>query len=197
MKRGILWVGRLFVIVIYAVLLAYAVIVGMAFVLKLLGANPDSDFADWVYRAAANITQPFRGIFPTTELATSDHSVFDASLLFALMVYLVAAVVLHAIINWLTRQITGIDKERALEQQLELQRQQAALGVGPTVATTTMPVTPTIPAATEPVPTTWAEPAPAAVATPWPSESPTVAEPTTATEPLNPPSANPPTSTNP
>ena len=70
-KRWILWVGKLFVLVIYLVLLAYSVIVGMAFVLQLLGANPTSDFADWVYRAAASITEPFRGIFPTTQVTSA------------------------------------------------------------------------------------------------------------------------------
>jgi hypothetical protein len=187
MKRGILWVGRLFVIVIYAVLLAYAVIVGMAFVLKLLGANPDADFADWVYRAAANITQPFRGIFPTTELAANNRSVFDASLLFALMIYLVAAVLLHALITWLTRQITGLDTQKELERRreaFEMQQQQAALGVPiATTTTTTMPTTP------EAVPS-WAEPVPGDAAAAWPSDTPTVVSPTSTPEPLNPP--NPP-----
>ena len=59
-KRLILWVGRLITLFIYAVFLAYAVIVGIAFVLQLLGANPEADFAEWIYRAAANITEPFR-----------------------------------------------------------------------------------------------------------------------------------------
>ena len=114
-KRWILWVGKVFVLVIYAVLLAYAVIVGMAFVLQLLGANPQSDFADWVYRAAANIAEPFRGIFPATEI--SDQSTFNASLLFALMIYLVLAIILHGIIDWLTRHIAGIDRAEELERQ--------------------------------------------------------------------------------
>ena len=87
-KRWILWVGRLFTLIIYLVFLAYAVIVGIAFVLQLLGANPEADFADWIYRAAASITEPFRGIFPTTQV--SDRSTFNASLLFALIVYLVS-----------------------------------------------------------------------------------------------------------
>jgi uncharacterized protein YggT (Ycf19 family) len=98
-------VGKLFTLIIYAVLLAYAVIVGIAFVLQLLGANPNADFADWIYRAAANITEPFRGIFPTTPV--TDRSVFNASLLFALIVYLIVAVFLHGLIDWLTRHIAA------------------------------------------------------------------------------------------
>ena len=42
--------------------------------LELLGANPDAHFVEWIYRAAANITEPFRGIFPTTEVTTAPPS---------------------------------------------------------------------------------------------------------------------------
>jgi hypothetical protein len=134
-KRWVLWVSKLIVLVIYLILLAYAVITGMAFFLQLLGANPTSDFADWVYRAAANITEPFRGIFPTTTI--SDRSEFNASYLFALLVYLVAAVLLHGLIDWLARGIAGVDRaEEREERQALLDAQQtqtrAALGLGPT-----------------------------------------------------------------
>jgi hypothetical protein len=167
MKRWILWIGRLFILIVYAILLAYAVIVGMAFVLKLLGANPTADFADWVYRASANIIEPFRGIFPTKPVGENGTSVFDASLVFALLVYLVLAVVLHGVISWLTRQISGIDRaEEAQRQQaaLEAQRESAlaALGVGPVVTTPPPEETTTI---------GWDQPAPGAVAAPWPPEA--------------------------
>jgi hypothetical protein len=164
-KRWILWVGKLFVLVIYLVLLAYSVIVGMAFVLQLLGANPTSDFADWVYRAAASITEPFRGIFPTTQV--SDRSTFNASWLFALMIYLVVAVILHGVIDWITRRISGIDRaeehERmmaALDAQQESTRSALGYDPGPPVAT---PATPTAA-----VPN-WANPPADAVPAPTPS----------------------------
>ena len=174
-KRWILWAGRLVTLLVYLVFLAYAVIVGIAFVLQLLGANPTSDFADWIYRAAANITEPFRGIFPTTQI--SDRSQFNASWLFALIVYLVIAVVLHGIIDWLTRKISGIDRaeererqQAALDAQLESTR--AALGlnepaavpvaVPPAVPTTPVPVTGTVPPSATVVPSTpspsWVQP---------------------------------------
>ena len=131
-KRWILWVGRLFTLIIYVVFLAYAVIVGIAFVLQLLGANPEADFADWIYRAAANITEPFRGIFPTTQV--TDRSSFNASWLFALIVYLVVAVILHGIVDWLARRIAGLDRAEEREQmRAALQAQQestrTALGI--------------------------------------------------------------------
>jgi len=156
-KRWILWVGRLFTLFIYVVFLAYAVIVGIAFVLQLLGANPDADFADWIYRAAANITEPFRGIFPTTQV--SDRSTFNASLLFALIIYLVVAVILHGIVDWLARRIAGIDRAEEREQmQAALQAQQestrTALGLDAPATT------PTTPAWTDPVSGVPVEPVP-------------------------------------
>jgi uncharacterized protein YggT (Ycf19 family) len=161
-KRWILWVGKLFVLVIYLILLAYSVIVGMAFVLQLLGASPTSEFADWVYRAAASITEPFRGIFPTTQV--SDRSTFNASLLFALMIYLVVAVVLHGVIDWITRRISGIDRaeehERmmaALDAQQESTRSALGYDAGHAVASPAAPTTP--------VPT-WANPPADAVPAP-------------------------------
>jgi type II secretory pathway pseudopilin PulG len=135
-KRWILWVSKVVVLLVYLVMLAYIVIVGMAFVLQLMGANPQADFADWVYRAAANITEPFRGIFPTTQI--TDRSTFNASLLFAIIVYIVLAVALHALIDWLTRNIAGVERaeeqqRREAELQAQDERMRAAL-YGPSVA---------------------------------------------------------------
>ena len=156
-KRWILWVGRLFTLFIYVVFLAYAVIVGIAFVLQLLGANPDADFADWIYRAAANITEPFRGIFPTTQV--SDRSTFNASLLFALIVYLVVAVILHGIVDWLARRIAGIDRAEEREQMrasLQAQQESTRTALGLDAPATT----PTTPAWTEPAAGVPVEPVP-------------------------------------
>src|SRR5262245_52141598 len=145
-KRWILWVGRLFTLFIYVVFLAYAVIVGIAFVLQLLGASPTADFADWIYRAAANITEPFRGIFPTTQV--SDRSQFNASWLFALIVYLIIAVLLHGIIDWLTRRIAGIDRAEDLDRQtaaIEAQRESTRAALGMTEPATAPVVPPAVP----------------------------------------------------
>jgi len=131
-KRLILWVGRLITLFIYAVFLAYAVIVGIAFVLQLLGANPEADFAEWIYRAAANITEPFRGIFPSTEV--TDRSTFNASLLFALIVYLVVAVILHGIVDWRERMQAAF--------QAQQDSTSSALGLDTTPVVTTPTATP-------------------------------------------------------
>ena len=102
-KRWILWVGKLLTLVVYLVFLAYAIIVGIAFVLQLLGANPTADFADWIYRAAENITQPFRGIFPPIE--GDNGSVLDLSLLFAMIMYGLLALAVEWVAEWLGQRI--------------------------------------------------------------------------------------------
>ena len=157
-KRWILWLSRLVVLIVYLIVFAYAVILGIAFVLQLLGANPTADFADWIYTAAARIMEPFRGIFPTTELTGA--SVFNASLLFALLVYLFVGVVLHGIVDWLARHIAGLDRAEEQERMLAAfeAQERAAFGVGG--APVAGESVPTAPPATAPAPNTltWEQP---------------------------------------
>ena len=48
----------------------------------------------------------------------TDRSTFNASLLFALMIYLIVAVLLHGLIDWLTRRIAGIDRAEEQDRQM-------------------------------------------------------------------------------
>ena len=67
-KSWILTVGKVITGIVYAILVVYIVILTLAFFLRLFGANPSADFAEWVYTAASRIMEPFRGIFPTTPI---------------------------------------------------------------------------------------------------------------------------------
>jgi len=102
-KSGVLRIARVLVWLVYAVVVAYTVILGTAFVLRLLGASPTADFVDWIYRATAKIMQPFRGMFPPEPVTGT--SVFDASLLFALIVYSFLALFLQALVDWMSTRI--------------------------------------------------------------------------------------------
>jgi uncharacterized protein YggT (Ycf19 family) len=171
-RRLILVIGKVVVLLVYLVLVAYAVILGIAFFLRLFGANPTADFAEWIYRSAARIMEPFRGIFPTTQL--SDTSFFDASLLFAIVIYLVAAIILHGIVDWFSRRISHIDVERDRRRYWSslavAQAPQPAPVPQPAQAAATAPVA-TAPAATTPVVPT--EPAQAdPIQTPLPTRTP-------------------------
>jgi uncharacterized protein YggT (Ycf19 family) len=98
--------------VVYVIVLAKCALLVTSFVFQLLGANPDSSFASWVYRSADRSMDPFRGIFPTKEL--SDNSVLDLSLLFAAVVYVVLAILIDAGLKWLGRQLS--DRDRRIRQ---------------------------------------------------------------------------------
>ena len=114
-KSGVLRVARALVWLVYAVVVAYSVILGTAFVLRLLGASPTADFVDWIYRATAKIMQPFRGMFPPEPVTGT--SVFDASLLFALIVYSFLALFLQALVDWMSTRIYRIaEREQASAQ---------------------------------------------------------------------------------
>jgi uncharacterized protein YggT (Ycf19 family) len=110
-KSDILRVTRVFVLLIYAVVLAYVVILSVAFVLQLLGASPTASFVDWIYRASARIMQPFRGMFPTQQVTST--SVFNASLLFAVIVYSLLGMLLHGAVTWLAVRIDELALRRS------------------------------------------------------------------------------------
>jgi uncharacterized protein YggT (Ycf19 family) len=123
MSSGLLRAARVIVAVIYAVVFAYVVILGIAFVLLLLGASPTASFAEWIYRASSRIMEPFRGLFPNQQV--NGDSVFDASLLFAVVIYSMLALLLHAGISWMS------DRIYASAQQQQQFRPSTGLGGRP------------------------------------------------------------------
>lgn len=96
-------IGRAVVWLFYAIALANAALLATAFMLRLFGANPDAGFTEWVYRSTERSMRPFRGIFP--DRAIGEASVLDMSLLFAALVYLVAAVVIDGLFRWLGHKL--------------------------------------------------------------------------------------------
>ena len=92
----------------YIVLLAYVVILSIAFVLQLLGANPDADFAAWIYRSADRIMEPFRGLFTPKEF--DGNSVFDGSMLFAILIYSMLGALLGYGVDRLTDRLNRVDR---------------------------------------------------------------------------------------
>lgn len=89
---------------VYAWLIVNLVLLLLAFTLRLLGANPAASFTDWVYRSVARTMAPFRGMFEP--LALNDQSVLDTSLLFAVIIYSLAALFLRSAIDWVTKRAT-------------------------------------------------------------------------------------------
>lgn len=64
------------------------VLLGLRFIMKLLGANPNSGFVDFIYTVSGIFVAPFNGIF-STATAEGDvvSSVFDPATLVAMLIY--------------------------------------------------------------------------------------------------------------
>jgi uncharacterized protein YggT (Ycf19 family) len=96
-------VARALTYLVYAFVLVALILLVLGFFLLLFGANPDASFAEWVYRSLTRVMAPFRGLFEPVKL--DGRSVLDVSILFAMIVYGIAALLLRALIDWLTVRI--------------------------------------------------------------------------------------------
>lgn len=78
-------------------------LLGLRFVLRLLGANPASGFVQWVYEWSAPFVAPFVNIFgqdtPITGEGVVTTSVFDWSALVAFIVVAAATSLLARIVS--------------------------------------------------------------------------------------------------
>jgi len=109
-KLWSLRIAKAFVVFVYVVVLVNLVTLTLGFFLSLLGASTDAEFTQWVYRGVDRVMQPFRGMFPNHEL--SGESVLDTSLLFAMIVYSIAALAIHTLVVWLTDRIVTLRRRQ-------------------------------------------------------------------------------------
>jgi uncharacterized protein YggT (Ycf19 family) len=114
-------IGRVVVWIVWALVLVTAILLLLAFVLQLFGANPDAGFVQWVERSTQRAMAPFRGIFPTHQL--SDDSTLDMSLLFAAIVYFIVALLIDGVLRWITQRLRRQEREAA---QLRVEADQLA-----------------------------------------------------------------------
>lgn len=124
-RRLALTVSRFVSFLVYLYVVAVEILLTLGFVLLLLGANPSSGFVEWVYRSMDRAMRPFRGIFAPIDIGTAGNnvpSVFETSVLFAMIVYAILALVLHALIEWLNSRLSRLDYEDELYR-----REQVAL----------------------------------------------------------------------
>jgi uncharacterized protein YggT (Ycf19 family) len=98
--RTFAWFARALAYLVYAFVVVALVILTFGFFLQLFGANPDAPFAEWVYRSLKRVMSPFRGLFEPVSLR--GDSVLDVSILFAMIVYGLVALLLRSLIDWLT-----------------------------------------------------------------------------------------------
>lgn len=102
-SMAIVRIARALTYLIYGFVIVVLIILTLGFFLLLFGANPQADFAEWVYRSLNRVMAPFRGIFEPVPL--DGRSVLDTSVLFAMIIYGIVAMLLHALITWLTDRL--------------------------------------------------------------------------------------------
>jgi YGGT family len=74
----------------------------IAVFLQLTGANPAALFASWIYRSSHVLLQPFRSLYPTEKIY-SGQSELNLSLVFAILMYGLFAVVVDTAVTWFDR----------------------------------------------------------------------------------------------
>lgn len=114
-KLTFIKVARVMTYLVYAYAMFATVFLVLGFFLLLLGASTSSSFVQFVYHISARFLEPFRGIFPGQQI--SDRSYFSAAGLFAIIIYGIAAMAIHAFINYLTAKM--------YQHQAELEEYQA------------------------------------------------------------------------
>ena len=104
-------IARALTYLVYAFVIVALIILLLGFVLELFGANPDAPFAQWLYRGLKRVMAPFRGLFEPVEL--DGRSVLDISILFAMLVYGIVGLALHALIERLSLLIVTMRVDNA------------------------------------------------------------------------------------
>ena len=147
-RKVVVTITRVISYLLYFYIIVVEIILFIGFFLLLFGANPSAGFTQWAYRNLDRVMEPFRGIFTPIELGTTGgnvQSIFETSVLFAMIVYGILGLVISALIRWLTDRLQYLKvAEAEAQRQEELARMAgdrqaaaaAAAGV-PTSATTT------------------------------------------------------------
>jgi hypothetical protein len=78
--------------IVWYILGIIEILLGFRFVMKLLGANPESGFVNFIYSVSGVLTAPFDNIFGVADNKSGEiHSVFEPSILVAAVVYALIA----------------------------------------------------------------------------------------------------------
>ena len=79
--------------VVYFIFGAIEVLLAFRLVFKILGANPGSSFADFIYGFSGFFLAPFTGIFSrVTTTGIETKAVFEPAVIIAMFVYAIVAV---------------------------------------------------------------------------------------------------------
>jgi hypothetical protein len=125
-RKVVVTVTRAISYLLYFYIIAVEIILLIGFFLLLFGANPSAEFTQWAYRNLDRVMEPFRGIFTPIELGTTAgnvEAIFETSVLFAMIVYGILALVISALISWLSGRLQYLEAAEAeARRQQELDR---------------------------------------------------------------------------
>ena len=151
-RKGFVLVTRVITYLIYVYVIFVEIILIIGFFLLLFGANPSAGFTQWAYRNLDRVMEPFRGIFTPIQLGTTSgnvEAVFDTSVLFAMIIYLIIGMLLSTLTRWLSQRLRYLDAAEADADRREQQEQMAAdpkaSAVAPSATDTTTYPTPSAP----------------------------------------------------
>lgn len=109
--------SRVLTYIVYGYALIASAFLSLGFFLLLFSANQTTPFVKFVYDTASLFLAPFRGIFPLKPVSETGY--FSPSALFAIIMYLLLALGMHALINYITMKM--------VRYQIELEKEQAKI----------------------------------------------------------------------
>ena len=94
---------------VYGYSLVASAFLGITFFLLLFSANASTPFVEFVYKTSAAFLGPFRGIFPVRSISETGY--FSPSIIFAIIMYMILALCMNALINYVTLKMVKHQKE--------------------------------------------------------------------------------------
>lgn len=91
--------AQVVVYVTYGVVVFAEIVLLFRIFLLLFNANPNTPFVQFIYNTSSDFLAPFRGIFPPH--ITQSGGYLDVTAIFALVVYLIIAVLVQSLMNYL------------------------------------------------------------------------------------------------
>jgi len=85
---------------VYGYSLVASAFLALTFFLLLFSANSTTPFVKFVYQTGAAFLGPFRGIFPVRSINETGY--FSPSIIFAIIMYMILALCMNALINYVT-----------------------------------------------------------------------------------------------
>jgi len=143
-----IWIARAISYVIYAFIIVSEILLLQGFLLRLFGADPSAGYTQWAYNSLDRVMEPFRGIFQPVEVY--GDAVLDTSILFAMVIYGIALLLMQSLISWLTYKLHKV--QRNLELQNAIDAANANQPYPGVTSDGTPVIVPTTPTATTPIP---------------------------------------------